>query len=108
MAKKNAQIRFRGIAATVTDGNQLVTGKVFDNYTKNGGIEQLGIQAIPGTKFYLNNSPDPIIIGASGIYELDVTNKALIDAIRFNAQSIQNIKDSNDLSLLIDIVYREG
>jgi len=29
---------------------------------------------MPGVKFYLNNEDDPIIIGASGIFELDLLN----------------------------------
>jgi hypothetical protein len=35
-------------------------------------IVQLGIQSVPGTKFYLNGSNNPIIIGNTGIYELDL------------------------------------
>ena len=38
-------------------------------------ILQLGIQTMPGTKFYVNAGDDPIIIGSTGIYELDLQNK---------------------------------
>ena len=48
---------------------KLSSGSVFSNYFP---ITQLGIQALPGTKFYLNNSTTPIIIGSTGIYELDL------------------------------------
>lgn len=111
MAKKIQQIRFH----TLTDANildeeaeLLVKGKAFEEYLQGGGIEQLGIQAIPGTKFYLNSSVDPVIVGSTGIYELDLTDKASIDALRFDADSINLIKNSNSLSLLIDLVYKEG
>jgi hypothetical protein len=36
-------------------------------------IVHLGIQTLPGTKVYLNSNMDaPVIIGATGIYELDL------------------------------------
>lgn len=110
MARKNYQIRFNtpgGNSQGVT-AVSLINGDAFTPYISKGSIEQLGIQAIPGTKFYLNNSPDPIMIGSTGIYELDVTNRASINAIRFDKKSISIISDSNGiLSLLIDIIYRE-
>lgn len=100
MAKKLQQIRFSS-----GDGIGLISGSAFAQYVASG-IEQLGIQAIPGTKFYLNNSPDPIIIGTTGIYELDLTNESSITDLRFHADSINNIKNNQSLSLLVDIIYR--
>lgn len=107
MAKKMQQIRFGGVSgyanATAAD---LISGAAFSTEAQ-GGIEQLGIQAIPGTKFFLNNSPDPIIIGSTGIYELDLTNQLSITDLRFYADSINKITASKGvLSLLVDIIYR--
>ena len=47
----------------------LVSGSAFSSYVP---IIQLGIQTLPGTKFYLNGSNNPIIIGSTGIYELNL------------------------------------
>lgn len=86
----------------------MVSGAAFNNYVV-GGIEHLGIQAMPGTKFYINSSPDPVIVGATGIYEINLSNQAVITALRFDAESIQTINSSNgSLPLLVDIIYREG
>lgn len=107
MAKQITQIRF-GMENANTTAVDLISGDTFTSYAA-GGIEQIGIQAIPGTMFYLNGSPDPIIIGATGIYELDVTDQSSITGLRFHRDSIANIANSDGLlSLLVDLVYREG
>lgn len=38
---------------------------------KKGNFSKLGIQAPAGTKFYINSSTSPIMVGRTGIYELD-------------------------------------
>lgn len=106
MAKKTTQIRYPGSV----EPQDLVSGHAFDGKFP---IEKLGIQAIPGTKFYLNGSWKPVMIGSTGIYELDLPNKVSISALRFDANSIRTIKEADDaikagLSLLVDIVYKEG
>jgi hypothetical protein len=35
-------------------------------------VSHLGIQGIPGTTFYLNQNGDPITIGITGVYEIDL------------------------------------
>jgi hypothetical protein len=107
MARKLQQIRF-STGSTNPTSSALVSGEAFKKYTA-AGIEQLGIQAIPGTKFFLNASPDPVIIGSTGIYELNLTNSVAITNLRFHRDSIETIQNSNGiLSLLVDIIYREG
>lgn len=110
MAKKISQVRFgmSNATPTTTDIEAIYRGTAFQNYADKG-IEQLGIQTIPGVKFYLNDSPDAIIIGSTGIYELDLTNKAVITALRFDKTSIENItRYGRDFLLLVDMVYKEG
>ena len=71
-------------------------------------IEQLGIQTLPGVKFYLNQSLDPII-GATGIYELDLRNTtAILSSLRFDKESIDTIKNIDNGFLIIDLVYTGG
>lgn len=84
---------------------QLVTGSAFADKTP---IYQLGIQSFPGTKFYLNGGTDPIIIGTTGIYELDLQEKATITALRFASDSIKIITNALENAggfLIVDIVY---
>lgn len=82
----------------------LSTGNIFASH---GGISHLGIQALPGTKFYLNNSPHSIIIGSTGIYELDMGNLGHIYSIKFDKETL-NWYENNTARILIDIVYEGG
>jgi predicted nucleic acid-binding Zn-ribbon protein len=54
-------------------------------------MKQIGIQTMPGVKFYLNNSIEPIIVGSTGIYELNVENLTEITALSFDTTSINMI-----------------
>ncbi len=84
---------------------KIVTGSIFADKTP---IYQLGIQSLPGTKFYLNGGVDPIIIGSTGIYELDLHDKATISSLRFAADSVKTIQngfDNNTSFLIVDIIY---
>ena len=82
----------------------LTAGTLFKNYSK---ISHLGIQGVPGTRFYLNYSIYPIEIGLTGIYELDLGESGLIHAIKFDSTTL-NTYDDNNNKLLIDIVYEGG
>lgn len=77
----------------------LTRGGMFAWY---GPVCQLGIQGPVGLRFYLNGEPNPIQIGQTGIYELEL-NEARITSIRFNLDDIENLTGM----LLIDIVYEE-
>lgn len=100
------------ITITGDDGSNIpvsyvhyISGRVFG---KAFPVLQLGIQALPGTKFYLNNAVDPIIIGLTGIYELDLEGQTEITAIQMDAASMTNIKDNYNASLIIDVIYEDG
>nr|DAG27293.1 MAG TPA: hypothetical protein [Caudoviricetes sp.] len=86
------------------------TGSLFDasnnaNAKKYIPILQLGIQTIPGTYFYLNGGVDPIIIGSTGIYELDLSGDVEISKLEFDLASLQRINEMQNGYLIIDIVY---
>ena len=83
---------------------KLASGSVFSNYFP---ITQLGIQALPGTKFYLNNGTTPIIIGSTGIYELDLEGLSEITHLSFDAASISSINNNPNAYLIVDIVCGE-
>lgn len=91
---------------TSLDRQGLTAGTAFDNYMP---IIQLGVQALPGTKLYLNSNVDPIILGSSGMYELDLTNSsATLSSLHFDVDSIDVINGNPDGYLLIDILYQEA
>ena len=89
---------------TISILTQYESGDIFN---KVYPISQLGIQAIPGTKFYLNGSVKPITIGASGIYDLDIKNGARVTGLGFDRTSLENITQSGTGYLIVDILYGE-
>lgn len=88
-----------------TSYKHYVSGLVFGSYFP---VLQLGIQALPGTKFYLNNAVDPIVIGLTGIWEVDLDGQTEITAIQIDNQSMQNIANNPNAYLIIDVIYDDG
>lgn len=80
---------------------ELVNNNIFAQY---GSITQMGIQGRPGTVLYLNNSTYPIVVGETGIYEIDLENYGQIYSIRFSGDSLKAYDNGND-RLLIDIIF---
>ena len=117
MAKKIKQFRYYAENDTNTNPNytrnypetisarNLVSGSIFATSTP---IVQLGIQALPGTRFFLNGNKYPIIIGNTGIYELDLQGQGEITALSFESRSINAIKENENAYLIVDIIYEEG
>lgn len=111
--KKVMQFRYYGDNHSKTWPTNLSQNALTDinssgYFNKYFPISQLGIQALPGTKFYLNNNYEqahPIIIGNSGVYELNLEGIGEINELKFDAASIRTI--ANTGHLIIDIVYGE-
>lgn len=110
MAKKIIQFRYFGelndknYPLTITK-TKLMSGIIFDGYTP---IIKLGIQSLPGTKFRLNANQDYIMVGGTGLYELDMTQgSGTITSMNFDEISLTNIDENNDAYLLIDMLYEE-
>lgn len=68
------------------------------------GVIQLGIQAPPQTIFYLNSNQSHrnggIVVGSTGIYELEVKNLTYLTTLQFDAETLPN-------NLIIDVIYQE-
>ena len=113
MARKVYQVRYYGDNKVDKEknqpagltGNRLRSGSVFSGYTP---MKQIGIQSMPGVKFYLNNSIEPIVIGSTGIYELNVENMTEITALSFDTTSINMINQTPSTSyIIVDILYED-
>lgn len=87
-----------------SDKKPWITGEIFSNYTP---IVQLGIQTLPGVKFYVNGNVYPITIGVTGIYEIDSSCDIMITSLRFDGESLKMIEDSPITKLIVDIIYEE-
>ena len=114
MARKIRQIRYYGEGLNSknypSDVNmsKLITGIAFKNNNQNVLITQLGIQTLPGTKFYLNDSANAIIVGNTGIYELDLEGISTINLIKFDRSSMNLINQNKEAYLIIDYLFEEG
>lgn len=107
MSKQIAQIRYYNEGSNKNQPaglsmRKLSSGSVFSDTLP---ITQLGIQSLPGVKFYLNNGTSPIIIGSTGIYELDLEGLAEITNLSFSAESLNLIDKNPNSYLIVDIIY---
>lgn len=82
--------------------SQLVSGSAFSGKYP---IVQLGIQTLPGVKFYLNKGTTPIIIGNTGIYDLELDGVTQITHLCFEAASVDMINNNEDSYLIVDFIY---
>lgn len=109
--KKIGQVRFYSDknnknypSASKVTRQSLQAGTLFNNLN----IVQLGIQTLPGTKFYLNHHATPVIIGATGIYELDLDGLTYMNGLQFDRASLDIINSNDAVYLIVDYVYEEG
>lgn len=107
MAKRIKQFRFFSTTDTThntpnTNFQTLVSGNLFSDILP---ILQLGIQALPGTKFYVNSSTSPVIVGVTGVYEMNLQDNTQITSLSFDGNSLQAISNSSTGGLIIDVTY---
>ncbi len=117
MAKKIKQFRYYGEGhsnnqptniSSAASANEpvsyqnYVSGEVFASCFP---ILQLGVQSLPGTRFYLNSGIEPIIIGITGIYELDLNGQTEITNLQFDVNSMRAINNNSNASLIVDVIY---
>lgn len=110
MVKKVIQFRYYGEgnamnwpASADTKAN-FTSGLLFNDYAP---FVHLGVQTLPGTKLWLNNNfTTPVIVGATGIYELALENTTgLIQGIKVDQQSMDIIENTRGGYIIIDLVY---
>ena len=89
------------------DKAKLQSGDIFFSSSDvlSATIVSLGIQTIPGVQFYLNDSVDTIIIGSTGIYELELEGISKISSLKFDSKSLKLIADNPNAFLFIDVIY---
>ena len=103
MAKIFKQIRYFGLNSTQnnTTRNDLTTGLAVKNNTP---LTQLGIRALPGTKFYINGESEPVIVGYTGIFELDFKDVNGVYSIKFDPKSVLAVENIPGGYIIIDML----
>ena len=100
--QRNSELNYPNTGNEIIARENLESGDIFKPYFP---ISQLGIQALPGTKFYLNNNTHSVIVGLTGTYELNLNGKAEITALQFDNESLNATRLNNNAYIIVDIVY---
>ena len=105
MAKMVNQYRYYGEGNGKNSPINLSADTLIEGLLSNDTfILQLGVQTYPGTEMYLNNGNYPIVIGSTGIYELNVENFSQITQIQFAKASLDLINNNDNAYLIIDTI----
>lgn len=83
----------------------LINGAAFSKYTP---LSQLGVQAPPGTAFYVNGGDIPAIVGFTGLFDIDLTAGGEINSLKFNSKSLEYIRSNDSAMLIVDMAYWTG
>ena len=71
-----------------------------------GAVSHLGVQAMPGVRFSLNNSSSSISVGQTGIYELDLGDLGIIQSFKLDFSSLQGKEDQIlKYGIVVDVIY---
>lgn len=95
-------------------GNVESPSEFISGIKPGGGISQLGIQTLPGTKIIINtedgasNEASYITVGQTGIFELDVTSLTPITSVQVLPSSMKNIITNPVGYIIIDTVYEDS
>ena len=102
------QFRFHGEDSKLNyPPNMSLKDWKFNLLLNYGAVSHLGIQGEPGVRFYLNDGDNPITIGHTGIYELDLAGVSRITGLRFDDTLTNFYNNSFNTSqrLIVDVVY---
>lgn len=111
MAKYVNQVRYYGEKSNKNHPETLTYrdmryGDAFKYRVGEGaGIIQLGIQTLPGVKFWINEGTAPLIIGSTGIYELNVEGLTTIHNLKFDDTSLKTIDANDSAYIIVDYIY---
>lgn len=76
-----------------------------------GSVTQLGIYALPGTRFKINQansgSAEELIINGSGIFSINLEDRP-ITSISLAKASFDNINQLGQHFIIIDLIYEGG
>lgn len=93
-------------------GSEFNNPWIYNLFSQYRQISHLGIQGEPGVQFCINGSKDEdaIMIGNTGIYEIDLDGVGYISSLRFLENSLDTFykKSSEERRLIVDFIYEGG
>ena len=84
------------------EGNIFISDSIIQEL---GMITNIGVQGLPGTKIYINESASPILLGMMGVFELDISDYSFIYKLTVDYSSAQIIEETENGYLIIDAIY---
>lgn len=105
MAKQIKQFRYYNDGNANNSPSALTAAKLADGSAFSGisAITQIGIQTLPGVRVHFNGD-DAIIIGPTGVYELDINGISEITKLSFEKNSLDTIGELPNAYLIIDMI----
>ena len=90
-------------------GSEFNNPWIYNLFSQYRQISHLGIQGEPGVRFCINGSEDKdaIMIGSTGIYEIDLDGVGYISSLRFLEYDLNYFyKESlEERRLIVDFIY---
>ena len=92
------------------DTNAIISIKndTFYELINEKNIKQIGIQSLPGSKFYFNEPKFPIIIGNTGYFEIGLDAKITIGAVYIDNDTRNLITNNPAAMIIIDTIEEKG
>ena len=85
--------------------NALTNGKAFQDCVP---IYKIGIQTFPGATIHFNKNTYPVMVGKTGIFELELDDNIKISSINIDVNTIDMINKVDNYYLIIDVIYEGG
>ena len=109
MTRQFTQLRYIGAnseAISFESGSEWSNNLIDGKY-----VVQLGIYALPGTKFLLNQDNklmgENLVINNTGIFQIDIEDRP-ITSLRLNKNSYENLSENSGHVIIIDLLYEGG
>lgn len=88
---------------SINDVNNAISGLIKIDDESKKFVYEIGIQTLPGVKVDINRQS--IIIGRTGIFNLNVENYGSVSSIKLNADN--PLFDSDTFYLIVDIMVEK-
>ena len=100
------QLIYHNDTSNYNNPKTLNENNINDEIKKYMPLSQLGIRALPGTKLYVNDNENPLIIGFNGLFEisLSVEKGEIISSLTVDEDSLKMIKSLDTAYLILDMV----
>lgn len=87
----------------IKDERPMASWRSGSAFQKGVPIVKLTIYGPPTTSFYINDSITPIVIGTSGVFNIDLKNQTKITSLFFDFDCLNNLQESDNI--VVNAIY---